>query len=223
MIPFVKICGITRVQDALRCAEFGADAIGCVFYPKSPRHLSLDLARDICTSVPDHIKTVGVFVDETFSHIMRYVEYCHLASVQLHGREGPELVRRLRAANIHVIKALFVDGNPTVDDASKYPASAFLLESGLGKLPGGNAQEWDWESAKNFAKKYPLILAGGLDPENVATAVRMSTPRAVDVSSGVESSPGRKDFDKVAAFMKAVSGCGLTKDSKNHAWPTTIF
>jgi phosphoribosylanthranilate isomerase len=223
MIPFVKICGITRVQDALRCAEFGADAIGCVFYPKSPRHLSLDLARDICASVPDHVKTVGVFVDETFSHIMRHVEYCHLASVQLHGREDPELIRRLRAANIHVIKALFVDGNPTVDDAAKYAASAFLLESGLGKLPGGNAQEWDWESAKNFAKKYPLILAGGLDPENVVTAVRLSNPRAVDVSSGVESSPGRKDFDKVAAFMKAVSDCGLKKDPKNHICPTTIF
>ena len=214
-IPQVKICGITRVQDALRCAEFGADAIGCVFYPKSPRHLSLDLARDICASVPDHVKTVGVFVDETFSHIMRHVEYCRLASVQLHGREGPELVRRLRAANIHVIKALFVDGNPTVDDASKYPASAFLLESGLGKLPGGNAREWDWKSAKNFAEKYPLILAGGLDPYNVATAVRMSNPCAVDVSSGVESSPGQKDFDKVAAFMKAVSDCGLTKHSIN--------
>ena len=215
MIPLVKICGITQVQDALRCAEFGADAIGCVFYPKSPRHLTMDQARDICASVPDHVKTVGVFVDENFSSIMHYIEYCHLTAVQLHGREEPELVRRLRAENVSVIKALFLDGNPRVDDASKYPASAFLVESGLGKLPGGNALAWNWESVKNFALAYPLILAGGLDPENVKTAVRMSNPCAVDVSSGVESSPGQKDFDKVAALMKAVSDCGLKKYSKN--------
>jgi phosphoribosylanthranilate isomerase len=214
-IPHVKICGITRVQDALGCAELGADAIGCVFYPKSPRHLTKDRAREICTAVPDFLKTVGVFVDETFSRIMHHVEYCHLTTVQLHGREQGELVRRLRKENIHVIKALFADRSPTFDDAPKYPASAFLVECGRGKHPGGNALEWNWEAAKNIGKEYPLILAGGLDPENVALAVQMSAPCAVDVSSGVESDPGRKDFDKVAAFMTAVSNCGLEKQAKN--------
>jgi phosphoribosylanthranilate isomerase len=215
VIPHVKICGITRVQDALGCAELGADAIGCVFYPKSPRHLTKDRARDICAAVPDFLKTVGVFVDEAFSTIMHHVEYCRLTTVQLHGREQPELVRRLREENIHVIKALFVGGSPTLDDASKYAASAYLVECGRGKHPGGNAMGWNWEAAKSFGKEYPLILAGGLDPENVVTAVHMSAPCAVDVSSGVESGPGRKDFDKVAAFMKAVSGCGLKKYPKN--------
>jgi phosphoribosylanthranilate isomerase len=215
IIPRVKICGITRVQDALRCAELGADAIGCVFYPKSPRHLSRDQARDICAATPDHVKTVGVFVDETFSSIMGYVEYCHLSTVQLHGKEPPELVRRLRRENIRVLKALFADGYPTFDDAPKYPASAFLVECGRGKHPGGNALAWNWEAAKNFGKEYPLILAGGLDPENVVPAVQMSAPWAVDVSSGVESAPGRKDFNKVAAFLKAVSGCGSKKHIKN--------
>jgi phosphoribosylanthranilate isomerase len=214
-IPHVKICGITRVQDALGCAELGADAIGCVFYPKSPRHLTKDRAREICAAVPDFLKTVGVFVDETFSSIMHHVEYCHLTTVQLHGRERGELVRRLRKENIHVIKALFADRSPTFGDAPKYPASAFLVECGRGKHPGGNALEWNWGAAKSIGKEYPLILAGGLDPENVALAVQMSAPCAVDVSSGVESSPGRKDFDKVAAFMKAVSGCGTEKYSKN--------
>lgn len=215
IIPQVKICGITRVQDAVGCAELGADAIGCVFYPKSPRHLSQEMARDICTAVPDHLKTVGVFVDETFSSIMQYVEYCHLKAVQLHGKEPPDLVRRLRKENVHVIKALFVDGSPTFKDASEYPASAFLVECGRGKLPGGNALEWNWEAAKNLGKKHPLILAGGLDPENVALAVQMSAPCAVDVSSGVESIPGLKDLDKTAAFMKAVSKCGVKKHPKN--------
>jgi phosphoribosylanthranilate isomerase len=215
VIPHIKICGITRVQDALRCAELGADAIGCVFYPKSPRWVTKDRARDICAQTPDHVKTVGVFVDETFSSIMAYVEYCRLTTVQLHGKEPPELVRRLQQESIHVLKALFVEGYPTFDDAPKYPASAFLVECGRGKHPGGNALEWNWEAAKSFGKEYPLILAGGLDPENVAPAIQMSAPCAVDVSSGVESSPGRKDFDKVAAFMKAVSGCGFKKHTKN--------
>jgi phosphoribosylanthranilate isomerase len=215
LIPQVKICGITRVQDALRCAVLGADAIGCVFYPKSPRYLTKDRARDICKAVPALLKTVGVFVDESFSIIMQHVEYCGLSTVQLHGKEQPELVRRLREENIRVIKALFIDGSPAFDDASKYPASAFIVECGRGKHPGGNALEWNWEAAKSVGKEYPLILAGGLDPENVAPAIQMSAPSAVDVSSGVESSPGRKDFDKVAAFLKAVSGCGLEKHAKN--------
>ncbi len=223
IIPQVKICGITRVQDALRCAELGADAIGCVFYAKSPRHLTKDLARDICTAVPDFLKTVGVFVDETFSTIMRHVEYCHLTTVQLHGKEQPELVGRLRKENIRVIKALFMGGSPAMDDASKYDASAFLVECGRGTQPGGNALEWNWEAAKNFSTVYPLILAGGLDPVNVSQAVQMSTPCAVDVSSGVESDPGRKDFDKVTAFIKAVSQCGLKKYAKNHSCPENIF
>jgi phosphoribosylanthranilate isomerase len=215
IIPHVKICGITRAQDAIRCAELGADAIGCVFYAKSPRHLTKDRARDICLATPAPVRTVGVFVNETFSSIMAHVEYCHLSTVQLHGKEPPELVSRLRNENIHVLKALFTDGSPTFDDAAKYPASAFLVECGRGKHPGGNALAWNWEAAKNFGKKYPLILAGGLDPENVVPAIQMSAPRAVDVSSGVESAPGRKDFNKVAAFLKAVSGCGIKKHIKS--------
>jgi phosphoribosylanthranilate isomerase len=213
-IPHVKICGLTSTEDALRCVELGADAIGCVFYPKSPRHLTQDRARQICSAVRNRVKTVGVFVDETFSSIMQHVERCHLTTAQLHGQESPELVHRLRKESLHVIKALFVDGIPTIKDASEYPASAFLVECGQGKLPGGNALEWNWEMAKNLGNEYPLILAGGLSPENVAQAVQMSAPHAVDVSSGVESSPGHKDFDKVTAFMEAVSNCGSKKNPK---------
>jgi len=213
-IPQVKICGLTRVEQALQCVALGADAIGCVFYPKSPRHLTNDRAREICSAVTDRVKTVGVFVNESFSSIMNHVERCHLSTVQLHGQESPELVRRLRNQNLQVIKALFIDGNPSLKDAENYPASAFLVECGQGKLPGGNALQWNWDQAKSFGEKHPLIIAGGLTPENVSHAITVSSPHAVDVSSGVESSPGHKDIDKVAVFLNTVFRCGFNKKTE---------
>ena len=213
--PQVKICGITRVEDALGCVSLGADAIGCVFYPKSPRYLTLDRAREICSAVSKQIKIVGVFVNASFSRIMKHVEYCHLTSVQLHGHESFELVQQLRDENLHVIKALFVHGIPSLEDASEYPKSVFLVECGQGKLPGGNALVWNWARAKRFGEKHPLIIAGGLDPENVAQAIHASVPDAVDVSSGVEFDPGKKDLDKVKAFMDTISYCGLYKNPGN--------
>lgn len=213
-IPQVKICGLTRVDEALECVALEADAIGCVFYPKSPRHLTDHLAGEICMAVQERVKTVGVFVNETFSSIMQRVDHCHLNAVQLHGQEPPELVRRLREENLHVIKALFIDGKPSLEDVSSYHASAFLVECGLGRLPGGNALEWNWEQAKSLGEKHPLIIAGGLTPENVCDAIKASAPHAVDVSSGVESVPGRKDPGKVGALISAVSRCSLNKNSK---------
>lgn len=211
-IPQVKICGLTRVEEALDCVTLEADAIGCVFYPKSPRHLSDRLAGEICMAVQERVKTVGVFVNETFSSIMQRVEHCHLNAVQLHGQEPPELVLRLLKENLHVIKALFIDGKPSLKDVSRYHASAFLVECGRGRLPGGNALEWNWEQAKRFGENHPMIIAGGLTPENVCDAVEASAPHAVDVSSGVESVPGRKDSGKVGAFMSAVSRCSFKKN-----------
>jgi phosphoribosylanthranilate isomerase len=213
-IPQVKICGLTRVEQAFQCADLGADAIGCVFYPKSPRHLTDDQAKKICLALPERVKKVGVFVNESFSSIMNHVERCHLSTVQLHGQESPELVRRLCKQNLQVIKALFIDGNPSLKDAENYPASAFLVECGQGKLPGGNALQWNWDQAKSFGEKHPLIIAGGLSPENVSHAIKVSSPHAVDVSSGVESSPGNKDIDKVSLFLDAVFRCGFDKKAE---------
>jgi len=215
LFPQIKICGLTQPNDAINCAELGADAIGCVFYPKSPRCLTKEQAEKICSALPNHTRTVGVFVNETFSTIMRHVERCRLSSVQLHGHESPDLVRRLRREDLHVIKALFIDGIPSLEDVSEYPASAYLVECGLGKLPGGNALEWNWETAKRFGNEHPLIIAGGLSPENVVQAIRAADPHAVDVSSGVESGPGEKDLSKVKAFMDAVSRCGIKKRPEN--------
>ncbi|MBW2089167.1 MAG: phosphoribosylanthranilate isomerase [Deltaproteobacteria bacterium] len=213
-IPQVKICGLTRVEQALQCADLGADAIGFVFYPKSPRHLTDDRAGKICSALTDRVKTVGVFVNESFSNIMKHVECCDLSTVQLHGQESPDLVRRLCNENLQVIKALFIDGNPSLNDAENYQASAFLVECAQGKLPGGNALEWNWDRAKSFGEKHPLIIAGGLSPENVFHAIKVSSPHAVDVSSGVESNPGDKDMGKVAVFLNTVFRCGINKNAE---------
>lgn len=213
-IPQIKICGLTRVDEAVKCAELGADAVGCVFYPKSPRNVTENRAREISQALPRHVKTVGVFINESYDDIMRKVDKAFLDIVQLHGQESPRLVERLRNENIRVIKALFVDKKPSMDRAADYDASAFLVECGKGVLPGGNALVWDWEKAAGFSRTYPLILAGGLSPENVSRAVDASAPDAVDVSSGVESEPGRKDPAKVKAFIDAVSGNAAKKPLK---------
>ena len=136
--PQVKICGLTRVAEAKACAAMGADAVGCVFFPASPRHVTDDQATRICNALPQTVYTVGVFVNESFSTIMRRVDCCGLKAVQLHGQESPELVDRLRRQNLVVIKALFIHEVPDISLAPDYPASAFLVESGKGPLPDGN-------------------------------------------------------------------------------------
>ncbi|MDF1591756.1 MAG: phosphoribosylanthranilate isomerase [Desulfobacterales bacterium] len=212
--PQVKICGLTSPEAALACAELGVDAIGCVFFPKSPRHLSERQAREICAVLPPEVKKVGVFVNETYLHIMQKVERCGLTVVQLHGQESPELVHEILNKNIPVIKALFTAGVPSFSDAQKYRASAFLVECGSGILPGGNALTWDWQQARKISETYPLILAGGLSPDNVSQAIAACRPAAVDVSSGVEKAPGIKDLTKVKAFLDSVF-CSKYKEKLN--------
>jgi phosphoribosylanthranilate isomerase len=212
--PQVKICGLTRTEEAVSCAELGADAIGCVFYPASPRNVSRSRARAIVRALPEGVTPVGVFVDASFSTIMETVEDCGLRAAQLHGAESPELVEKLLRKGVPVIKALFVDGSPSVRTASRFRARAFLVECARGKLPGGNALTWNWEAARPTGEKFPLVLAGGLDPENVIRAIEAARPDAVDVSSGVESAPGRKDPGKVAAFMGAVRRAPMTLNNE---------
>ncbi|MCP4104368.1 MAG: phosphoribosylanthranilate isomerase [Desulfobacteraceae bacterium] len=211
-IPRVKVCGLTNIEQALKCAELGADAIGFVFYLKSPRNLADDMAREICSALPSEVKKVGVFVNETFSNIMRKAEHCNLDIVQLHGQESPQLVSRLCNENLMVVKALFTGREPFLEDVSGYAASAYLAECGKGVLPGGNALVWNWEKARSFGENNPLILAGGLSPDNVSHAVDACMPDAVDVSSGVESGPGQKDVAKVEAFLNAVAECFINRE-----------
>lgn len=204
--PQVKICGLTRVEEALACVELGADAIGCVFYSRSPRNVTEEKARNIRMAFPpERCSLVGVFVNEPFSSIMGKVETCGLDAVQLHGQESPQLVEELARRGVPVIKGLFVNAEPFLDSAPFYKAHAYLAECAGGRLPGGNALAWNWDAAVKLSQKYPLVLAGGLNPENVGDAIRAASPDAVDVSSGVEAEPGRKDLDKVERFLEAVS------------------
>jgi phosphoribosylanthranilate isomerase len=204
-VPQVKICGLKDPRQAEACARLGAKAIGCVFFAKSPRCVSEAQAREIREALHPSVYTVGVLVNEPFSEIMRKVEACGLSAVQLHGRETPELVERLGREGVRVIKGLYVNAEPSLESAPSYKAFAYLAECSGGPLPGGNALGWNWGAARDFGERYPLVLAGGLSPDNVAEAVGAASPDAVDVSSGVEAEPGRKDLDKVRRFMEAVS------------------
>jgi phosphoribosylanthranilate isomerase len=209
--PQVKICGLTRVEEALACVELGAHAIGCVFYPRSPRHVSEDQARDILLCLPPTVCSVGVFVNEPFTMIANKVERCGLKAVQLHGRESRELAGELKKQGIFVIKAVFVNGTPSLAQIGSFDASAYLVECAGGPLPGGNALAWNWSAAAGISAKHPVILAGGLNPDNVAVAIQEALPDAIDVSSGVESSPGRKDMDKVKRLLEAVASTNCSR------------
>ena len=207
----MKICGLTKVDEALACARLGADAIGCVFYPRSPRFVENHLARAIRDALPDSVALVGVFANEPFASIMERIKECGLNKVQLHGSESPELVARLEKLGVGVIKTLFVNRRPALYECARYQASAWLVECGGGKLPGGNALQWDWGLARALSGKgTPIILAGGLSPENVRIGIKAALPDAVDVSSGVESKPGRKDLEKVARFIEIVKSLEIT-------------
>jgi len=201
----VKICGLTRVDEAVACAAAGARAIGLVFYPRSRRCISAETAREIRRALPPAVACVGVFVDAPPETVLQVARTAGLDAVQLHGCEPPEVVEQLRREGLFVIKALFAERAPAFEDAPRYPASAFLVECGQGALPGGNALAWDWSAASGIGLESALILAGGLTPLNAGQAICAASPDALDVSSGVETAPGRKDIRKVEAFIRAAT------------------
>ncbi len=200
----VKICGITHIDDALHAAESGADALGFVFYAKSPRHLTPEQARGIIATLPPFVTTVGLFVNEEPTRLRDISAYCGLDIVQLHGDEGPS------ACSIpprRVIKALRIKDAASLLGHADYQVSALLLDAWVAGSYGGTGEMFNWSLAADVARQRPVILAGGLTPENVAAAVRAVRPYAVDVSSGVEAAAGRKDPEKVAAFIKNAKNC----------------
>lgn len=200
----IKICGITNLDDALAAVSFGADALGFVFYPKSPRLVSQQAAAAIISKLPPFVARVGVFVDEQMERVKTIMEECNLDYVQLHGSERPEFCRALGK---RVIKTLRVKNESVLQQLSEYTVPAFLLDAYKPGIPGGTGQTFNWDIAARAARSATVILSGGLTPQNVAQAIATVKPYAVDVSSGTEASPGKKDHAKMRAFVEAVGRC----------------
>ncbi len=202
----VKICGITRVEDALAAARAGADAIGLVFAEQSPRCLSLDQAAAIVRALPPFVSVVGLFVNAARSRIDEVLSRVALDLLQFHGAETPEQCRLYRRPYIKAI-SMKPDVNLPSLEALYADAAGLLLDSDHPTLAGGSGAHFDWTRVPRDLTK-PVILAGGLTPANVTAAVRSVRPYAVDVSSGVEQSKGIKDAAKIADFIRNAGGAG---------------
>jgi len=194
----VKVCGMTSLEDALVAVEGGADAVGFIFYKKSPRSVTMKTVREIVLELPPFVDTVGVFVDETAEQINKIADYCNLDIIQLHGDESPTFCKKIRRK---VIKAFRIKDMQSVKKLSSFQVSGFLLDTFSENLHGGTGKVFDWNLALPAKKFGPVIMAGGLTPNNVQQAVRQIRPYGVDVCSGVESEPGIKDHKKVRAFL----------------------
>jgi phosphoribosylanthranilate isomerase len=199
-IARVKICGVTRLEDALLAARLGADALGFNFWPGSKRHVTPAVAQAIISRLPPFVTPVGVFVNQSEGEMRAIAAETGIQMFQLHGDEPPELCSRLP---LPVVKAIPVDQVATLSRLLSYEVRAFLLDT-PSRGYGGTGRPFDWSLAEGVSEVAPVILAGGLTPENVAEAVRAVRPWAVDVASGVESSPGVKDADRMSRFVNAV-------------------
>jgi phosphoribosylanthranilate isomerase len=200
----VKICGITRGEDLHAACAAGADALGFVFYAKSPRKLTIEQAAQLVSQLPPFVQSVGLFVDAEPEFIQEVLEAVPLDLLQFHGSEAPE---RCRAFGRPYLKGVRM--KPGTDlvkyCADFYDARALLLDAFVPGVPGGTGERFDWELIPGGLPK-PIVLSGGLNPDNVALAVKTVRPWAVDVSSGVEAAPGIKDAAKVAAFIAQAKG-----------------
>lgn len=197
----IKICGITNMEDAQAAAEYGADALGFIFYKESKRYVDPQVAKSIISSLPPFITTVGVFVNQGMDEISQIKEATGIQVAQLHGDETPEFVSSLP---IDVIKVIRVKDKSDLDKVAQYSAQAILFDTYSDKEYGGTGESFDWEILNNLSSEKKVILSGGLNPENVLEAVQIVRPYAVDVSSGVEDTPGKKDHTKIKKFIEAI-------------------
>jgi phosphoribosylanthranilate isomerase len=200
----IKVCGLTNPDEAGPVAEAGVDALGLVFWPRSPRAVDLARARQVVAALPPFVLRVGVFVDASLDELRRAVDEVGLDLLQLHGQEPPAFFERLPR---RAIKALAAGADFDLEQACAYAphTSALLLDAQSTLAPGGTGARCDWDVARRVRARVPrLVLAGGLTPDNVQAAIAAVQPDAVDVSSGVESAPGRKDPARVRAFVANV-------------------
>ena len=199
----IKVCGITEPEDARIAVAAGADGLGFIFVPQSPRHIDPDMVRKITRELPPLVDAVGVFVDEEMEVVEEIMQYCCLSFIQLHGSETPDYCEKI---SCRVMKSFSIGQATKSEDFAPYAeaVSGFLLDTFHKDMAGGTGQTFDWQLLEHIKPPGPIVLAGGLTPDNVGDAIRQVKPFAVDVNSGVEYQPGRKDPDKLRSFVQAV-------------------
>ena len=202
----VKICGLTRFDQALEIAQLGVGAIGFIFYPPSPRYIAPEQAKKICDALPPFVQKIGVFVDAPFDEVVRVASQLFLDKVQLHGKEDPAYTQELSQRGVGWLKAFRVGPDFDFTLLERYAAPYVLLDSKVEKVFGGSGQPIDWQALPKERRGKQWILSGGLNLGNIEQAVRIVRPAALDVSSGVESAPGVKDLAKVRAFLTKIDG-----------------
>ena len=204
-MTFVKICGITNLDDALAAVDAGAEALGFNFWPRSPRYISPANAREITDQLPPSVLRVGVFVNEELQSLLRVAGEANLNAIQLHGDETPDYCKHLTGR--YVIKAFGATNQIKWDAVDRYNVDAIMLDSKDDILRGGTGRVFDWTLAqreRESVKSPALFLAGGLSPENVGIAIATVRPYAVDACSSLETTPGKKNHERVRAFINAV-------------------
>jgi phosphoribosylanthranilate isomerase len=209
----IKICGITNKEDAICATDCGAAAMGFIFYPHSPRYVKPDDARKIIRFLPDDLVKVGVFVNERTDEIKKVMKYCGLHMIQLHGDETPEFCRDFPAALI--IKAIELKDDDDLNRALNYDVAALLVDSRHAGLYGGTGKEANWDLACRIKNKKPLILSGGLNEKNITEALKVVAPAALDINSGVESEPGKKDHAKLARIFDIIRHTDVEPNKMN--------
>jgi phosphoribosylanthranilate isomerase len=200
----LKVCGITKAEDARYAASLGFDAIGFIFYPQSPRYIEPEKAKEIIEQLPPFVNTVGVFVNDPIEKIKEICSITKITTVQLHGDESPEFCKQVP---VRVIKAFGIDDRFSFSTLAKYQhsnVSAFLLDKHSPELVGGTGQSFDWHLAKEAKSYGRIILAGGITPFNVISALNEAEPYGLDVNSGVEILPGEKNRNKLRALIENV-------------------
>jgi phosphoribosylanthranilate isomerase len=201
-VTAIKICGITNTEDACLAAASGADALGFIFHPPSPRYVTPEIVKAIIEELPHAIITVGVFVNMDSEEVKRIMTLCGLDLVQLHGAESPAFCSQFPRAQ--VIKAIALRGEDDLAQLCEYPVQAMLVDAFDPERHGGTGEKADWALAARVKEHHPLILAGGLSLTNIKEAIELVSPDAVDINSGVESAPGKKDHIKVKEIIELV-------------------
>jgi phosphoribosylanthranilate isomerase len=208
--PRIKICGVTRLDDARAAVELGAWAVGMVFYEQSPRSCTLAEAERIGAALHRRAEIAGVFVNSPLDEIADLSDRIGLTLVQLHGDEGPAFCAEVaRRTGARMIKAESVRGAGTLQDLARFHTDFHLLDGHAAGLRGGTGEQFDWSLLATRRSKVPLIVSGGLNADNVGEAIARTHPYAVDVASGVEESPGVKDHERIRAFIEAATGVAV--------------